>query len=528
MRAKQILKYSLFAIVLFIVLVQSVAADTSVIIQRQTWVDSGHWETQSVWVSSGYWTTRQVWVAGPIVNQLQWRASFETSAVYSAYVDGGYWEWQTEYIPGYWSYVPGYWAYQSGYWNYAAGYWSYHSGYWSYHGGSWSYHSGGWHCGWSYNDWDGWYYDCWYEDGWWEWNDGWWEWVDGWWEWTDGYWYWVDGYSYWAGDYWYWVDGSWTQNLVWIDTGHWDNITRSASSATSWVNVDSCTPRNYGDIGAGNAGAFPSSIAANGTTYELSGSPVTTQSDECQVTSYDSSHWESQSEWIDTGYWNTQTVWIPDGYWQTWTETIYTNYSNVQNGSTYASAVQPMLSAWLTPNSESISSITYRVNNGVWNSVTGNSTALTESEPGTYAVQFYATDSAGNRSALDGFQFTIQNSAIPSFCEPLTRESAWLLWFGPRVGQSAQAVNGRICEITPLAGQSIRVVFTAPSGNVQTYWVTTGANGNFHLDANAAGNSDLGTTELGDWSAQAFLDAYNLSSHSVQWTVQWFIIHTTK
>lgn len=111
----------------------------------------------------------------------------------------------------------------------------------------------------------------------------------------------------------------------------------------------------------------------------------------------------------------------------------------------------------------------------------------------------------------------------------LTRDFPNLLQCGARVGQPTQVLRGTLSGIAPPGAQTIRVTLVAPSGSAATYLVATDLLGQFALNGAAAGDVDcFGATELGTWSAQAFYDATGLTSNTVQWSVTWFIIHTTK
>ncbi len=110
----------------------------------------------------------------------------------------------------------------------------------------------------------------------------------------------------------------------------------------------------------------------------------------------------------------------------------------------------------------------------------------------------------------------------------LSRDYAFLLQCGGSIGEPTQVLRG-VLSGSVVSGQTIRVVLTDPNGNTATYYALTDSFGNFILNAsNVGGDACFGSSLLGDWSAQAFYDAIGLASNTVQWSVSWFIIHTTK
>jgi len=110
----------------------------------------------------------------------------------------------------------------------------------------------------------------------------------------------------------------------------------------------------------------------------------------------------------------------------------------------------------------------------------------------------------------------------------LSRDYAFLLQCGARVGQPTQVLRG-VLTGGVISGQVIRVVMIDPQGSVGNYYTFTDAAGRFTLDASSVGgDACFGSSLVGDWSAQAFYDPLNLASNPVQWSVSWYIIHTTK
>jgi hypothetical protein len=75
----------------------------------------------------------------------------------------------------------------------------------------------------------------------------------------------------------------------------------------------------------------------------------------------------------------------------------------------------------------------------------------------------------------------------------------------------------------------IRIAIVDPSGSTSNYYTFTDSFGRFVLDATTVGGDVcFGSSLTGDWYAQAFYDPLGLASNSVQWSVSWFIIHTTR
>ncbi len=124
---------------------------------------------------------------------------------------------------------------------------------------------------------------------------------------------------------------------------------------------------------------------------------------------------------------------------------------------------------------------------------------------------------------------TLTPTAAPTIAASLTlvRDHPFLLLCGPQVGEPAQVLRGQLTGAVT-SGQLIRVVLTDPTFLPNTYFAITDGAGAFILDAASTGDSCFGSTEVGTWSAQAFDDALGLVSNSVEWSVSWFIIHTTK
>ncbi len=110
----------------------------------------------------------------------------------------------------------------------------------------------------------------------------------------------------------------------------------------------------------------------------------------------------------------------------------------------------------------------------------------------------------------------------------LSRDYPYLLECGAVVGEPTQVLRG-VLTGGVMAGQLIRVMVIDPYGRIETDYVITDAFGRFTLDASLlGGNGCFGSSLLGDWWAQAFYDPLGIASNSVQWSVSWFIIHTTK
>ncbi|MBI5033365.1 MAG: hypothetical protein HZB51_22825 [Chloroflexi bacterium] len=119
-------------------------------------------------------------------------------------------------------------------------------------------------------------------------------------------------------------------------------------------------------------------------------------------------------------------------------------------------------------------------------------------------------------------------TATPVATLTLSRDYPFLLQCGARVGEPTQVLRG-VLTGGVISGQLIRITITDPNGSRGTYYVITDAFGRFILDASqVGGDMCFGSSLIGDWSAQAFYDPLSLVSNSVQWSVSWFIIHTTK
>jgi len=121
-------------------------------------------------------------------------------------------------------------------------------------------------------------------------------------------------------------------------------------------------------------------------------------------------------------------------------------------------------------------------------------------------------------------------TAAPTVLATLTlsRDYAFLLECGETVGEPTQVLRGVLSGGTN-SGQMIRIVIVDPLGNTNNYYTFTDSFGNFVLDATRIGGDPcFGSSSTGNWFAQAFYDPINLVSNSVQWSVSWFIIHTTR
>jgi hypothetical protein len=121
-------------------------------------------------------------------------------------------------------------------------------------------------------------------------------------------------------------------------------------------------------------------------------------------------------------------------------------------------------------------------------------------------------------------------TATPTVLASLTlsRDYAFLLQCGAIVGEPTQVLRGAL-SANPNSGQMIRIAITDPNGSLGNYYAFTDALGRFTLDASSVGgDACFGSSLVGDWSAQAFFDPLTLVSNPVQWSVSWFIIHTTK
>ena len=110
----------------------------------------------------------------------------------------------------------------------------------------------------------------------------------------------------------------------------------------------------------------------------------------------------------------------------------------------------------------------------------------------------------------------------------LSRDYAFLLQCGAIVGEPTQVLRGVLAGST-YSGQVIRIVIVDPNDSTSNYYTFTDSYGRFVLDASSVGGDVcFGSSLIGDWSAQAFYDPSGLVSNPVQWSVSWFIIHTTK
>jgi hypothetical protein len=110
----------------------------------------------------------------------------------------------------------------------------------------------------------------------------------------------------------------------------------------------------------------------------------------------------------------------------------------------------------------------------------------------------------------------------------LNRDYPFLLQCGATIGEPTQVLRG-VLTGNSLSGQMIRIAITDPNGSLVNYYTFTDAFGRFTLDASSVGGDPcFGSSLVGDWSAQAFYDPLNLASNPVQWSVSWYIIHTTK
>lgn len=121
-------------------------------------------------------------------------------------------------------------------------------------------------------------------------------------------------------------------------------------------------------------------------------------------------------------------------------------------------------------------------------------------------------------------------TATPTVLASLTlsRDYAYLLECGATVGEPTQVLRG-VLSGGAYSGQLIRIVITDPNNSTGNYYTFTDPFGRFVLDATAVGGDMcFGSSQTGDWSAQAFYDPISLASNLVQWSVSWFIIHTTK
>ncbi len=124
---------------------------------------------------------------------------------------------------------------------------------------------------------------------------------------------------------------------------------------------------------------------------------------------------------------------------------------------------------------------------------------------------------------------TATPTATPTLASTLmlSRDYAFLLQCGPRVGEPAQVLRGQLTG-SSVTGRLIRVELTEPSLLTSTYYAVADGAGAIVLDAATTGDSCFGSSVVGDWSARAYDDELGLASNMVQWSVEWFIIHTTK
>ncbi len=129
---------------------------------------------------------------------------------------------------------------------------------------------------------------------------------------------------------------------------------------------------------------------------------------------------------------------------------------------------------------------------------------------------------------------TPTNTPTPTFTPTavtsltLAADYTYLLLCGALLGEPTQVLRGALTG-SRVGGQIIRIVVTDPNGSVSNYFVFTDAWGHFTLDAsNVPGDMCFGSSLMGNWSAQADLEAEGLRSNTVQWSVAWYIIHTTR
>jgi hypothetical protein len=106
----------------------------------------------------------------------------------------------------------------------------------------------------------------------------------------------------------------------------------------------------------------------------------------------------------------------------------------------------------------------------------------------------------------------------------LNIDHSQLVYFGPKVGQPAQALTGEV-----RGGSSpyeVRLYVRSPSGLLTSYLLTS--LGGFRLDAEGASNLYFGTQEIGTWTAWAVAvdaDGETGASSSVIWEVSWWPVH---
>ncbi len=130
--------------------------------------------------------------------------------------------------------------------------------------------------------------------------------------------------------------------------------------------------------------------------------------------------------------------------------------------------------------------------------------------------------------------FTPTNTPTPTFTPTgataltLAADYSYLLLCGALLGEPTQVLRGALTG-SRVGGQMIRIVVTDPNGSVSHYFVSTDPWGHFTLDAsNVPGDMCFGSSRVGRWSAHADLEAEGLRSNTVQWSVAWFIIHSTR
>ena len=110
----------------------------------------------------------------------------------------------------------------------------------------------------------------------------------------------------------------------------------------------------------------------------------------------------------------------------------------------------------------------------------------------------------------------------------LSRDYPFLLQCGAIVGEPTQVLRG-VLTGSLSSGQVIRIAIVDPNGSPGNYYTITDSFGRFVLDTSSVGgDACFGSSLIGDWSAQAFFAPLGLVSNPVQWSVSWFIIHTTK
>jgi hypothetical protein len=125
---------------------------------------------------------------------------------------------------------------------------------------------------------------------------------------------------------------------------------------------------------------------------------------------------------------------------------------------------------------------------------------------------------------------TATPTATPTVPAALTlnRDHPFLLLCGESIAEPTQVLRG-VLSGPLVGGQLIRLALTDPNGNKASYYVLTDTLGQFILDsASAGGYPCFGLSQIGDWSAKAYQDSPGLASNTVQWSVSWFLIHTTR